>query len=90
MNETLHAGNGYPAGNGAHLENSAGARRRTPTRAADYAMRRDDAAAETSRSLDLRRAKYLWRFELVRSRQRQLELHVPTPLPENGSNTNDA
>jgi hypothetical protein len=77
---TAHASNGRPAENDEGLVKLAQAMRRALKRAADYAMRHDNAAEAANEALALLRAEFLWRFELLRSRQRQPVLIVPEPL----------
>lgn len=81
MNETTHTSNGLRAGNDDYQVELALAMRRALKRAADYAMQHDDAAAAANEALAILRAELLWRFELLRSRQRQPTLIVPEPLP---------
>jgi len=81
VNQTTHAGSGRPAGNDEYLAKLACAMRRALKRAADHAMRHDDAAAAANEALALLHAEFVWRFELLRSRQRQPVLTVPAPLP---------
>ena len=80
--ETPYASNGRPAENDEDLRAKlAQAMRRALKRAADYAMRHDNAAEAANEALALLRAELVWRFELLRSRQRQPALIVPKPLP---------
>jgi hypothetical protein len=79
--ESPHASNGRPAENDEDLANLAQALRRALKRAADYAMRHENAAVAANKALALLRAEFVWRFELLRSRQRQPGLIVPKPLP---------
>jgi len=81
VNEATHAGNGRPAGDDEYLAKLARAMRRKLKRAVDYAMRHDDPAAAANEALAILHAELLWRFELLRSRQRQPVLIVPEPLP---------
>lgn len=80
-NETTHTRNGRPAGDDDYQVKIARAMRQALKRAADYAMRYDDAAEAANEALLLLRAEFLWRFDLLRSRQRQPTLIVPEPLP---------
>ena len=41
----------------------------------------DDAVEGANAAIAMLRAEFLWRFELLRSRQRQPDLIVPEPLP---------
>ena len=79
--ETPHASNGRPAESDEDLAKLARALRRALKRAANYAMRQDNAAEAANEALALLRAEFVWRFELLRSRQRQPVLIVPGPLP---------
>lgn len=79
--ETAHASNGRPADNHAELAKLTQAMRRALKRAANYAMRHDNVAEAANEALALLRAELVWRFELLRSRQRQPILIVPEPLP---------
>ena len=79
--ETPHASNRRPVENDEDLPAKlAQAMRRALKRAANYAMRHDNAAEAANEALALLRAEFLWRFELLRSRQRQPVLIVPEPL----------
>lgn len=77
---TAHASNGRSMENDADLAQLVRAMRRALRRAADYAMRQDNAAEAANEALALLRAEFVWRFELLRSRQRQPALIVPEPL----------
>ena len=80
--ETPHASNRRPVENDEDLPAKlAQAMRRALKRAANYAMRHDNAAEAANEALALLRAEFVWRFELLRSRQRQPVLIVPGPLP---------
>ena len=80
--ETPHASNRRPVENDEDLPAKlAQAMRRALKRAADYAMRHDNAAEAANEALALLRSEFVWRFELLRSRQRQPVLIVPKPLP---------
>ena len=80
--ETPHASNRRPVENDEDLPAKlAQAMRRALKRAANYAMRHDNAAEAANEALALLRAEFVWRFELLRSRQRQPALIVPMPLP---------
>jgi hypothetical protein len=80
--ETPHASNRRPVENDEDLPAKlAQAMRRALKRAANYAMRHDNAAEAANEALALLRAEFVWRFELLRSRQRQPVLIVPKPLP---------
>ena len=79
--EPPHASNGHPAENDEDLAKLAQAMRRALKRAANYAMRHDNAAEAANEALALLRAEFVWRFDLLRSRQRQPALIVPKPLP---------
>jgi hypothetical protein len=79
--ETPHVSHGSPAENDEDLAKLAQAMRRALKRVADYAMRHDNAAEAANEALALLRAEFAWRFELLRSRQRQPALIVPMPLP---------
>ena len=79
--ETLHASNSRPAENDGDLAKLAQALRRALKRVANYAMRHDNAAEAANEALALLRAEFVWRFELLRSRQCQPALIVPKPLP---------
>ena len=72
---------GRPAENDENLAKLARAMRRALKRAANYAMRHDNAAEAANQALALLRAEFVWRFELLRSRQRQPALIVPKPMP---------
>jgi hypothetical protein len=78
--ETPRASNGRPAENDEERAKLARAMRRALKRAASYAMRYDNAAEAANEALALLRAEFVWRFELLRSRQRQPVLIVPEPL----------
>ena len=79
--ETPHASNRRPVENDEDLPAKlAQAMRRALKRAANYAMRHDNAAEAANEALALLRAEFVWRFELLRSRQRQPVLIVPEPL----------
>jgi hypothetical protein len=78
---TPHASNGRPAENDDDGVKLAQAMRRALKRAADYAMRHGNAAEAANEALAMLRAEFVWRFELLRSRQRQPVLIVPAPLP---------
>ena len=78
--ETPHASNGRPAENEEDLAKLARAMRRALKRAASYAMCHDNAAEAANEALALLRAEFVWRFELLRTRQRQPVLIVPEPL----------
>ncbi len=79
--ETPHANNGKPAENDEAPAKLAQALRRALKRAANYALRHDNAAEAANEALALLRAEFVWRFDLLRSRQRQPVLIVPKPLP---------
>ena len=80
--ETPHASNRRPVENDEDLPAKlAQAMRRALKRAANYAMRHDNAAEAANEALALLRAEFVWRFDLLRSRQRQPALIVPKPLP---------
>ncbi len=85
--ETPHAGNGRPTENDAEPVQLARAMRRALKRAANYAMRQDNAAEAANEALALLRAELVWRFDLLRSRQRQPVLIDPEPLPPIPTNT---
>ncbi len=78
--ETAHASNSRLIENDADLAQLVRAMRRALRRAADYAMRQDNAAEAANEALALLRAEFVWRFELLRSRQRQPVLIAPEPL----------
>jgi hypothetical protein len=80
VNETGHAGDGRPAGGAEDPVQRYQALRRALKHAADIAMLEDDAAEAANKAMALLRAEFLWRFELLRSRQRQPVLIVPEPL----------
>jgi hypothetical protein len=79
--ETPHASNCRPTENDEDLAQLAQAMRRALKRAANYAMRQDNAAEAANEALAILRAELIWRFDLLRSRQRQPDLIVPEPLP---------
>jgi hypothetical protein len=79
--ETPHASDRRPTENDAELAQPARAMRRALKRAANYAMRQDNTAEAANEALALLRAELVWRFELLRSRQRQPLLITPEPLP---------
>ncbi|HMF12795.1 MAG TPA: hypothetical protein VKE94_10830 [Gemmataceae bacterium] len=79
--ETPHTRNGRLAENNEDLAKLAQAMRRALKRVANYAMRHDNAAEAANEALALLRAEFVWRFDLLRSRQRQPALIVPKPLP---------
>ena len=79
--ETPHASSGCSAENDEERAKRAQAMRRALKRAASYAMCHDNAAEAANEALALLRAEFVWRFELLRSRQRQPALIVPGPLP---------
>jgi len=69
--ETPHASNRRPVENDEDLPAKlAQAMRRALKRAANYAMRHDNAAEAANEALALLRSEFVWRFELLRSRQR--------------------
>ncbi|HEY7326764.1 MAG TPA: hypothetical protein VH592_03945 [Gemmataceae bacterium] len=78
--ETPHDSHGRPTENDEDLTKFALAMRRALKRVADYAMRHDNAAEAANEALALLRAEFVWRFDLLRSRQRQPVLIVPKPL----------
>jgi hypothetical protein len=78
--ETPHASSGCSAENDEERAKRAQAMRRALKRAASYAMCHDNAAEAANEALALLRAEFVWRFELLRSRQRQPALIVPEPL----------
>jgi hypothetical protein len=89
VNETTHAGNSRPAGDDEYQAKLAHAMRRALKRAADYAMRQDDAVASANLAIAQLHAEFLWRFEILRSRQRQPDLIVPDHLPRTVSQLTD-
>ncbi len=81
MNEMTHTINGPRTADDDYQVELARAMRRALKCAVDYAMRHDDATVAANEALAMLRAEFLWRFELLRSRQRQPALIVPQPLP---------
>lgn len=79
--ETPRASNGRRIGNDEDRAQLVQAMRRALKRAANYAMRLDNAAEAANEALAILRAEFVWRFDLLRSRQRQPILIVPEPLP---------
>lgn len=80
MPDTIHCGNGQRDGDDEYLVNIARAMRQALQHAANYAMRHDNPAVAANEALEILRAELLWRFELLRSRQRQPNVIVPEPL----------
>ena len=77
---TAQPANARPAGNDEDWQEVAQAMRLALKRAVDYAMRHPDAVQAANEAMRLLRSEFLWRFELLRSRQRQPVLIVPEPL----------